>query len=146
MDNFRFDMTCEGRDRLQDAFRLAWNAAGHGGSKLVASHYEIRQATSGENPGFLYGDPTAKPVRMVFFFSPDPAALSEKTAFPFRMDADGAADFAARWLAEVKYPKEPDHDGDNERGWRLRTDEQGHSGEDLYSIAVVAPVWIMYGK
>ncbi len=43
-----------------------------------------------------------------------------------------------------------DHDGSNELGWRLYTEDWGHINEghsiDHYSIAAFKPAWLWYGK
>lgn len=65
---------------------------------------------------------------------------------PFKMDASGAADFATRWLAEADYGREPDHDGDNGKGWCIYVDNWGRVDGYDYSIVAVKPAWAMYGK
>ena len=84
---------------------------------------------------------------MVFLrYKPD-TAPEGYSAFPFPMDADGASDFAARWLAVAPYPKEPDHDGDNEKGWRFYNEAWGHVGKYGHcALIAVRPSWQMYGK
>lgn len=69
-----------------------------------------------------------------------------ETKFPFKMDAEGAADFARRWLAEQDYGRQPDHDGDNGKGWRLYNEAWSHVGGYSYGFVAVKPAWIMYGK
>jgi hypothetical protein len=47
------------------------------------------------------------------------------------------------WLQAQTYPREPDHDGHNSKGWKLAT----HKGTGLWSLAfTVQPVWAMHGK
>ena len=65
---------------------------------------------------------------------------------PFKLDAEGAADFAKRWLAEQCYGQEPDHDGDNGKGWRLYNESWGRVEGYTYGFVAVQPAWAMYGK
>lgn len=48
------------------------------------------------------------------------------------------------------WEEELDHDGSNELGWRLYTEDWGHikNGHDTdhYSIAAFKPCWLWYGK
>ncbi len=150
MDNFRFDMTCEGDGALDGAIMVIWKARhcegeGPRGQKWGATHYAIRPAEpaikDAEKP---YLDKSAKPLRLVFFnYVSTPR---DHIALPFRLDAKGAADFARRWLAEADYGKEPDHDGDNGKGWRLYCEGCGHIDSEHGAIIAVTPAWAMYGK
>lgn len=146
MDNFRFAMVCDGTDRLKDAFSLVWKATNNDRANGGATCYAIRPAVAAicnsEKP---YLDKPAKPQRMVFFWGDAPTE-SGKIKLPFRMDAAGAADFAARWLAEADYGPMPDHDGDSKRGWHLYNEGWGHVDDDFYAIIAVAPAWSVYGK
>ena len=98
MDNFHFDMTCEGDDTLSAAMLVVFRATrsvglGPRGQKLGVTHYAIRPKQD------------KKSVRMVFFnYVGTP---SDHMKLPFTFDAAGAADFARRWLSEVEYGTEP---------------------------------------
>jgi len=154
MDNFAFNVTAEGQGALKAAITLAFEIARcqgtnpHGG-KRGATHYAVRSASEGEkaeNGGWAYGK-APRPLRLVFFnhYELKPVG-GDKITLPFKMDADGAADFARRWLEEADYGREPDHDGDNGKGWRLYNEAWGHIDEDRYAVIAVAPAWAMYGK
>jgi hypothetical protein len=168
VDNFRFDMTHEGLAGLSSAIALVWNARGlvmppnprPEYKKPGATHYAIRPAFDGERedtpegspkhfrPPFKYGR-EPKPLRLVFYdnrYKSSEPEGGDQTALPFTLDAAGAADFAARWLAEADYGKQPDHDGDNGRGWRLYNESWGHVDGHFSAIIAVAPNWAMYGK
>lgn len=80
------------------------------------------------------------------FFKYDAKDIIGFTKLPFKLDAAGAADFAKRWLSEQDYGGEPDHDGDNGRGWCLYTEGWGMVGSWHQSIVAVKPAWAMYGK
>jgi len=156
VDNFQFEMTGEGDHILVEAMKLVFNAA-----KLVGvdarhdikgvTHYAIREAVEGitneMTGGWLYNN-YPRPKRMVFLQHNDHGNkdLGDQVAFPFVMDAVGAADFARRWLSQVDYGREPDHDGDNAKGWKLYNEEWGRVDSDSSAVIAVAPVWAMYGK
>lgn len=125
MDNFRIDITCEGQDALRKVMEIAF--AQH----RAATHYAIRPAGDG------------KPRRLVFMWTGGGADAVE---MPFKLDAIAATDFATRWLAEQDYGKEPDHDGDNSKGWRAYNEAWGHVDEEWRGFLAVAPAWAMHGK
>ena len=120
MDNFRFDMTSEGSETLKAALAL-FNPPG-------------RKVTGySEEPG----------KKLVFYWS---NTSPRATKLPFPMTLEQAADFAIGWLEHADYGREPDHDGDNGKGWRLYCEDWGHVDHDHYAFAAVQPVWAMYGK
>lgn len=45
------------------------------------------------------------------------------------------------WLATATYPKQPDHDGDNKKGWLVQIEDQ-----DWTQVVTIRPTWMMYGK
>jgi hypothetical protein len=150
MDNFHVDITAEGDATLVAAMKLAFRPH----SKAVG--YAVRSAFAGERedmpegapkwhrPDWKYGK-RPKPLRLVFFWS-DYEKRADMVPFPFKQDAEGAAEFARRWLAEADYGSEPDHDGDNGKGWRLYNEAWGHVDSDHSAFVAVAPEWAMYGK
>lgn len=151
MDNFRFDITAEGDKRLALAMELAFMRAA--GGKAVA--YAVRQPVASDR--YPADDPTphlrnrekttAKPLRLVFYWNkPDRPSDQTIVALPFSLDVAGAADFAIRWLKEQDYGREPVHDGDNGRGWRLYNEGWGHVDNDWSAFVAVAPAWALYGK
>lgn len=122
MDNFQIDITAQGKPTLETALRIAFEH-NHGPAK----GYRI--------------DPE-KGLIFLWVVESRPGVVP----FPFAMDAVGAADFAWRWLAEQDYGPEPDHDGDNGKGWRVYCEFWGHVGGDWRAICAVQPAWAMYGK
>lgn len=119
MDNFHIDLTSQGD--LTKAMEIAF--AGAPGGKAEA--YRINDKG------------------LVFYWHSDAGT----TSLPFKLDAAGAADFARRWLAEQDYGPEPNHDGDNGRGWRLYNESWGRVDDcGSYSFVAVKPEWAMYGK
>lgn len=118
MDNFAFDMTSEGDEALKTALSLFRPPGG----KVTG------YSTDGK--------------RLVFFWSDSQTA----TKLPFPMTLSQAADFASGWLQHADYGGQPDHDGDNGKGWRLYCENWGQIGRDPYAFAAIEPAWAMYGK
>lgn len=48
------------------------------------------------------------------------------------------------WLGRVEYGRQPDHDGDNEKGWYCY--QQDPKEYDPSVICHIEPAWIEYGK
>lgn len=123
-DNFHIDIAHEGD--LKPAMRIAF--AGAAGGK--AEGYAI--------------DPDKG---LVFFWAIPRPEDPRIVPLPFKLDADGAADFAERWLSEQSYGKQPDHDGDNGRGWRIYNEAWAQvQPYGPYGFVAVKPCWMMYGK
>lgn len=83
-------------------------------------------------------------TRLVFFkyFKGD----TEVQKFPGKAGAEMMANWVEMWLAnEANYPKEPDHDGSNTKGWRVYVNAWGVI-PDYGSFVAVEPHWIMHGK
>ena len=121
MDNFHIDVTSEGRDMLLLALRLAFRNCPGG----TASHFHQADKV------------------LVLFWS------THKDAIPFLtpMDAAGVEPLVSQWLAKADYGSQPDHDGDNEKGWRVSCDDWGHVKPFGWpSFVRIEPAWAMYGK
>lgn len=138
MDNFYFKMTCEGKETLRRALELAARSHKVVGYAVRAAVPEVKDA---EKP---YLDKPAKPQRMVFFWSA--SGVADLTPFPFPMGIEQAADFAHEWLGSLNYGQEPDHDGDNGKGWTVYCEGWGHVDSEYQAFIAVAPSWAMYGK
>lgn len=123
MDNFHIDITSEGD--LAKAMEIAF------------------QRPTQKAEGYLV-DPK---FGLIFFWScSDSYPPQGLVRLPFKLDSAGAADFARRWLEEQDYGREPDHDGDNGRGWRMYNNDWSKVNGLSYSIVAVQPAWAMYGK
>lgn len=152
MDNFGLRIVAEGGPSLVKAFELAFahNCAGR-----KVKHYSVRPRFAGEkqdddrykaqNGGWKYGK-EPKQQRLIFFWH-QPESGQDHQELPFELDAAGAADFAARWLeGSAEYPREPDHDGDNGKGWCAYVEGWGHVDGSHYAVIAVSPAWACYGK
>jgi len=82
--------------------------------------------------------------RIIFFRY----SYEKANKLPFKMDASDLGPFADKWLSSIDYPKEPDQDGSNKKGWIITNGNMwGHvDGYDYHSVFSVQPGWQMYGK
>lgn len=152
MDNFRFDMTAEGKETLKEAVALAMKQ-----NRRIRG-YAVRPASPAiTDEKYNHLNRPAKPLRLVLFWAAiEPgnglkefadAPEQQYVGFPFEMDAAGAADFAIRWLeGAAVYGGEPDHDGDNSKGWRVWNEAWGHVDNQWQACLAIQPVWAMHGK
>lgn len=86
----------------------------------------------------------ADPSRITFFH----AEHQLMTRFPTALSLDLCAGIAMDWLKSAAvFPKEPDHDGDNEEGWLCVTGNWGHVEPfGWQAFVAVEPYWLAYGK
>lgn len=67
--------------------------------------------------------------------------------FPAKMGPKQCAAIVYQWLQSAEYPKEPDHDGDNDKGWHAYNSGWGRvDGHGYQSFLAIEPMWIMFGK
>jgi hypothetical protein len=81
---------------------------------------------------------------LVLLWSDDTAAKAQPLPYP--MNVDSAIPLVWNWLEQADYGRQPDHDGDNGKGWTLHRDGWGHVGGSHYAIVGIRPTWAMYGK
>lgn len=90
------------------------------------------------------------------------AAKDGPVIIPFMapLDARSVAGMIFAWLSskDCVYPSEPDHDGTNDRGWRVHADDDrgniypalpaggAYTRVSWGACAVVSPDWLSYGK
>lgn len=75
------------------------------------------------------------------------------TKFPIPISPAQAAEMAFQWLESKEAKEVPmegwdanaDHDGSNEIGWRVYTEDWGHVEGDWNCIAI-KPAYLWYGK
>lgn len=133
MDNFHVDVTSEGDEALLRVLQLAFLQHRH------ATHWREEVA-----PG--QGGPPSNLHTMRFLLAwADPGEGWHP--FPVPIGAEQAQDVVLGWLAATKYPPQPDHDGDNGKGWGAYCNLWGFVDPDYrYAFLAVEPVWAMYGK
>ena len=75
--------------------------------------------------------------------------------FPTPLESNIITDIIWGWLNSEEGRKfktisswdhDADHDGHNERGWRVYCEDWGHIGDDHYAICAIVPAYIWYGK
>jgi hypothetical protein len=109
------------------------------GTSLERLKYAMHLGHGFEAQGFLIKD-----EKLAFARYP---SAPEMTPFPTELGPDRCADMAWDWLQKSEYPRQPDHDGDNKKGWLLRTDGWGEvDGFGYQYFIAVEPMWIMFGK
>lgn len=154
MDNQTVDIVSEGAAGIGHVLAAIWPAAAAGGK---ATHYkigkyreEIRYCCR-DKDGVHYGnhytnliqDPEKGRDTMILLWHEEG---KDCVKLPFPLAADKAAMFIADWLESLVYGRQPDHDGDNGKGWRLFTEGWGHVAGNHYAIIAAQPAWAMYGK
>lgn len=127
MDNRSIDVIAEGDEGIEYAVKLITHQKHY---KLIATHYKI---TILNNITTL----------ILYRFNDDNA---QTLSLPFELDTENMITFIRQWLNKVEYPGQPDHDGDNAKGWRIFTDAWGHVDHSYCAIIGIQPKWAMYGK
>lgn len=147
MDNRSIDIVSEGDEDLALAVKLIWrNAPG-----AKATHYKTVRVTQKTN---YHGSPATSWHQTHFEENPDGVptlillwnAEAGAQPLPYPLGCDEAITFITGWLRQAEFGPEPDHDGDNERGWHAFTDMWGHVVGHHYGIVGVQPAWSMHGK
>ena len=116
MDNFKIDITSEGDTQ----FKTAMTFFRH--SKVTGYRVDGK--------------------RLILYWTKSDKA----TPMLYEMTLPQAAEFVLGWLSNQDYGREPDHDGDNGKGWRLYNEAWGHIGTEYQAFVAVEPVWAWYGK
>lgn len=82
--------------------------------------------------------------RIVFFW----ADHSAMVPLPAPASMDRCAELAFDWLKSgATFASQPDHDGDNHKGWRCFRQGWGHIEPfGWQAFVAVEPCWMMYGK
>lgn len=142
MDNFRIDVTAEGRESLLKAIEIAFthNAPG----QRVESYHVTK--LKGDDYNGMPQDVDGKVALVLRWSKSEKITENGPVNLPFKFDAPGAADFAQRWLAEQDFGREIDHDGHNKKGWRIITGNWGFVCDDRYAVCAIIPWWAAYGK
>lgn len=122
MDNFQIRIVSEGRDHFDKALEMAFFKYSN------ATHYSLKSGN------------------LTFYWN-DPPESAEALPLPYRMVVKSASDFAWHWLESADYGTEPDHDGDDGKGFVITNgDCWGQIDGAWQSIVQIQPCWAMYGK
>lgn len=128
MDNRIFNVNGNAQELLSDALQLAFLQAGH---DFKAKAFKVD-----------------KKKGLILLWS------DEGTKFPVPLDAHAVLPIVTAWLEgdEAKtiecegWDADADHDGNNERGWRVYVEDWGHVGDCSYAICAVKPAYMWFGK
>lgn len=90
---------------------------------------------------YVHPTPT-KRKRLILFWTKH----ESMTPLPAPMSAEDAVSFVKAWLAATDYGSEPDHDGDNGKGFRIYNEAWTHVAGLWEAFVAIEPVWMMYGK
>lgn len=111
------------------------------GISVERLRYAMKLAQGFPAHGYKIDSERGQLVFMRYASSPD------MVPFPTPLNAERCADVAFDWLSAQTYPRQPDHDGDNDKGWLLSTGAWGQvDGHGYHSFMSVKPCWIMFGK
>ena len=137
MDNRTLDVISEGEEALALALQLVWPNASGG----YATAYKVASLIqSGPERGLIEKDggcPT-----LILLWEEERGTLP--LAYPH--DLKEATRFVFGWLRRADYGPEPDHDGHNQKGFRVFNEQWGHVAGYCYAIVGIQPAWAMYGK
>lgn len=89
----------------------------------------------------------------IILYSYDSSSKKDITKFLIEHTPKQAAEIVFEWLKSDEASKVPcegwdedaDHDGDNELGWRVYTEDWGHVDGDWNCLAI-KPAYMWYGK
>lgn len=124
MNNRKIFIQSEGKKAFDLAFQLIFDNAPGGKATHYLDHPE---------KGFI------------LLWHEDIGALK----LPFPMGWEDSANMAWGWLQnqpDKAYKDFCDHDGDNEKGFRVYNEDWGHVANSHYAFAAVLPIWAWYGK
>lgn len=134
MDNKQIDLTLEGKKNFELAMQIACNSH----PKIVGwSIYE----TESENKKTKFKH------LVLHWVNNDRKDERRVNLFPYEFNTQQAIEFCWGWLEKepVAY-KQPDHDGDNDKGFHLFTESWGQVNSDYTAFIAIKPIWAMYGK
>jgi hypothetical protein len=117
MDNRRIDITSIGKEDLALALKL---------------FHKDKVA------GYITRD-----NKLIFYWIKSDFAVN----FPQDISLDIAVSIGHEWLTyKADYGEEPDHDGDNKKGWRMYNEAWGYIDNEWEAFVAIEPKWAMYGK
>ena len=119
MDNMHIDLSLVGLEEFRLAMKIACSKHSH------VIGYRIHENT------------------MILYWAKNDNCI----LLPYEMDVNQVVNFVWGWLEKTppNYP-EPDHDGDNGRGFRVYNESWGHIKGEWQAFIAIMPIWAMYGK
>ena len=70
----------------------------------------------------------------------------EYNKFPTALSWEECLPLVKQWLKSCEYGQQPDHDGDNGKGWRVYNESWTQVGDRWEAFVAIEPEWIWYGK
>jgi hypothetical protein len=142
-DNKIFNVNGRTREQLALAIKL-----------LLLTEYNRSTKVEG-----WYVDPKKGLVLMWHCDGKNGTAFTNKMGQPEPISEEDLVEVVHKWLGtneallipHENWDYDAKHDGSNELGWRLYTEDWGHIGKsgggtDHYSIAAIKPAYLWYGK
>lgn len=121
MNNRRIDISAEGKKDFELAIQLSMGKY----EKFTTKGYRVF-----ENKLVLYWTKSQQSIEL-----------------PYEMNIDETINFVWGWLQKTPpIEQEPDHDGDNGKGFRIFNDFWGHVFGEYQAFIAIEPIWAMYGK
>lgn len=121
MDNFKIEIVHETEKVFFKAFEIVCS------KYTEATHYSI------EN-------------NCLIFYWTDVKNSEIVKKLPFSLKNDQMARFAFDWLKQAEYPRQPDHDGINKKGYVIYNESWSQVGEMYQAFIAIKPMWVVYGK
>lgn len=120
MDNKYFEIHSSGKEQFTLAMKIA-----------LADHNKV------------IGYKIDKEKGMILYWSKCDGVIE----FPYVMNEQGVIDFVFGWVEATPVGTgRPDHDGDNDKGFRVYCESWGHVGGYWQAFVAIEPIWAMYGK
>jgi hypothetical protein len=141
-DNFQFDITAwKGHhdfDMLAHCLKLAF------GNNKNATHWSQEAGVMAPvECGRSFAMWKTPPKLILHWYA---AGEPNLTPFLSPVGWEAATVSVKAWLDVQDYANEPDHDGDNSKGWRIFNEAWGHIGTYRGAICAIEPAWLMHGK
>jgi hypothetical protein len=149
MNNRVIDIISDGEKALTLALELIWPNAKSGQVthyKLVhlaeKTDYYLTESDIGKpHVTKLVEDPSGK-ITLILFEREERGSI----VLPYPHDFKQTVNFVTGWLRIADYGPQPDHDGVNQKGWRVFNQQWGLIAGHNFAILAVQPKWAMYGK
>lgn len=132
MDNFKVSVVSRCREHLELALKLLW-AEYSGPSKNGNTDRDEFVVTHFSKTG----------CSLRLRWSHDLAEFRDFKPLPVPLDFNETVSFIVAFLKSAEYAPQPDHDGDNTKGFTISNDPQGIWEGDCI---LVQPEWAMHGK
>jgi hypothetical protein len=158
MDNFSIRVCATGRGSLWNAIQLAFAHNCPGGKVTHYALVGMRERTEYRKRGddrmehstvWMLDESGLGRTTLVLLWgdeTPSSPPQNKVQKLPYPLALEQCVDFCKGWLDVQELTNEPDHDGDNGRGFHLFVGPWKQLGPYSYSIFGLQAIWAMYGK